>query len=464
MNMNKYLTILTLGAVILLCGAGHVDLLAQSDSTDSEIRFHNAGSDIARRHTEELQSAQAGMAAVDKGEDILLVLNDGLYVQFADGSGRRKIIDKGTGYKAFMYPSWSLDGKKLAFGAIHDNARTADLVVANADGSNPRVILTVSSGLIIGLITSTSWSWDSQSIMFTYVYDNVVLGMSIFDIFAVHYTGNSPVRISGPDKNSCQFEPFRNSKRFAYSSFGTVNDRSSKLHVLNLDGSNHQIWQTAHLGAFKYLAWNTPTSIYAIVQFWDQFPNRDVLIRVDYNSGNPRYAVIGVSEENGELDALTLSPDRKQIYLNEKINNNWQLTLITLKPNGDFLRAENKGLGYDPNWRQQKPTTSVAEPAASAPQSFALHQNYPNPFNPETAIAFDLPWPAKVKLTVFDYLGREVATLAEAAMPAGKHHAVWNGKDKLGVPVAGGVYFYRLQAVSPTGKNTVLTRKMTLLK
>jgi hypothetical protein len=118
---------------------------------------------------------------------------------------------------------------------------------------------------------------------------------------------------------------------------------------------------------------------------------------------------------------------------------------------------------YNPNLPIDLPT-SVEEINASVPKSVTLEQNYPNPFNPETAIAFDLLWPANVKLIVFDFLGREVATLIEAAMPAGKHHIVWNGKDKLGVAVASGIYFYRLQAVSPAGKNTVLTRKMTLLR
>jgi hypothetical protein len=79
------------------------------------------------------------------------------------------------------------------------------------------------------------------------------------------------------------------------------------------------------------------------------------------------------------------------------------------------------------------------------PVTFALHQNEPNPFDAVTTIRFDLPRAAHVRLEVFDLLGRRVATLADAAYPAGFHAVPWNHRaaDRRASP---GMYVYRIVA------------------
>jgi hypothetical protein len=90
---------------------------------------------------------------------------------------------------------------------------------------------------------------------------------------------------------------------------------------------------------------------------------------------------------------------------------------------------------------------------------FILDQNSPNPFNPTTAISFEIPTSAKVRLEVFDVRGALVATLVNDDMPPGRQSVVWDGSNSRGHPVASGHYFYRLTA----GKE-VITKKMILLK
>ncbi|WP_457651635.1 FG-GAP-like repeat-containing protein [Rhodocaloribacter sp.] len=78
---------------------------------------------------------------------------------------------------------------------------------------------------------------------------------------------------------------------------------------------------------------------------------------------------------------------------------------------------------------------------AALPDDFALAPNYPNPFNPRTTIPFALPRAAHVTLTVFDLLGRPVATLVDGRRAAGTHRVTF---DAAGLP--SGVYLYRLRA------------------
>lgn len=94
------------------------------------------------------------------------------------------------------------------------------------------------------------------------------------------------------------------------------------------------------------------------------------------------------------------------------------------------------------------PTPFSQRPIADGPSSerFALHRNEPNPTGVPTTIRFDLPRASRVRLEVFDLLGRHVATLVDAALPAGKHSRVWDLRDTNGAAVPPGVYACRLVA------------------
>ena len=91
--------------------------------------------------------------------------------------------------------------------------------------------------------------------------------------------------------------------------------------------------------------------------------------------------------------------------------------------------------------------THVAESIQpTLPGKFALYQNYPNPFNPRTTISFDLPEPGQVTLTIFNITGELVRTLIDKQLTAGVYKINWDGKNSQKLPLASGVYFYRLAA------------------
>jgi hypothetical protein len=88
------------------------------------------------------------------------------------------------------------------------------------------------------------------------------------------------------------------------------------------------------------------------------------------------------------------------------------------------------------------------------PLVYSLAQNYPNPFNPTTVFRYQLPAAGRVKLAVYDLLGREVAALVDGTQKAGTYEVPFDGRG-----LASGVYIYRLVA-----GDFVASRKMVLAK
>jgi hypothetical protein len=90
---------------------------------------------------------------------------------------------------------------------------------------------------------------------------------------------------------------------------------------------------------------------------------------------------------------------------------------------------------------------------------FDVLPNNPNPFNPATTIHYTLNKDVRVKLKIYDILGREVRTLVNRAETAGFKSVIWDGRGDKGNQVPSGNYIYRLQA-----GDFVKSRKMLLIK
>ena len=99
--------------------------------------------------------------------------------------------------------------------------------------------------------------------------------------------------------------------------------------------------------------------------------------------------------------------------------------------------------------------TSVADKKPlSGPSSYALYSNFPNPFNPETTIEYAIPASSTVHLTVFDMLGKQVASLVNEKQVAGTYSVQFDASN-----LPSGIYFYTLNA-----GNQNFTKKLTVLK
>ncbi len=95
----------------------------------------------------------------------------------------------------------------------------------------------------------------------------------------------------------------------------------------------------------------------------------------------------------------------------------------------------------------------------TAEPDFQLYQNYPNPFNPVTTISFSIPYRSRVSLSVYDILGKEVASLVNDEKDPGTYNVRFSGNN-----LASGVYVYRLESTSGKYGTTVQSRKLLLLK
>jgi hypothetical protein len=122
---------------------------------------------------------------------------------------------------------------------------------------------------------------------------------------------------------------------------------------------------------------------------------------------------------------------------------------------GKTIGNRYRGKFYIDNLRIRYPQgSSAVGKTEEVPRGIVLSQNYPNPFNPSTTIRYSLTTCARVKLTIHDILGREIATLVSEEQSAGWKEVQWNAKD-----VASGIYFYKL-----TTGSFVETKKLMLLK
>lgn len=102
--------------------------------------------------------------------------------------------------------------------------------------------------------------------------------------------------------------------------------------------------------------------------------------------------------------------------------------------------------------------TAVGVDASPTPVAL-LEPNFPNPFNPQTTLSYSLAADGRVRLSIVDVNGRELATLVDAEQAAGRYAEVWDGRDAVGHPLASGVYVARLETGGQTrAQKMVLAR------
>ena len=99
-------------------------------------------------------------------------------------------------------------------------------------------------------------------------------------------------------------------------------------------------------------------------------------------------------------------------------------------------------------------TTGLSDDVNTLPEGFYLGQNYPNPFNPLTVIQYGVPEKARVMITLYDVLGRELVRLVDEVQDPGVKNITFDARS-----LSTGVYTYRITI----GKFTE-SKKMVVIK
>lgn len=136
------------------------------------------------------------------------------------------------------------------------------------------------------------------------------------------------------------------------------------------------------------------------------------------NAVNYTYAEVPVEY------SLSLTPDSVIIF--------WTCAEFESADSGTTLKIDCIRLEY---------TTDVKITGANDNAQYQLFQNHPNPCNPATTIRYAVPKTGHVQVAVYDIIGNRVVILVDEEKERGSYEVIFNASG-----LAGGVYFYRMQA------------------
>jgi predicted outer membrane repeat protein len=102
--------------------------------------------------------------------------------------------------------------------------------------------------------------------------------------------------------------------------------------------------------------------------------------------------------------------------------------------------------------------SGVGDPPAGGGRAFRVGLPAPNPTAGAVTLTFALPAAGAVRAAVYDVAGRRVRVLVHESFEAGEHAIRWNGSDDDDRPVAGGLYFVRVEAAGRAAVRKVVVR------
>lgn len=189
-------------------------------------------------------------------------------------------------------------------------------------------------------------------------------------------------------------------------------------------------------------SWNPPANVF-LDTISGLIHHKYFIIDANSNSGTGN-KIIATGSYNWETAAALNNDDNSLTIFSPRVNNLYYQEFYSR-----YRESGGEMIG-------------IKKISSQFPSEYRLEQNYPNPFNSMTNIRFYIHtgfplrtrWNDKVKLKVYDILGKEVATLVNEKLDAGSYEVKF---DASGLP--SGIYYYRMET-----DNFADTKKMIILK
>jgi len=189
------------------------------------------------------------------------------------------------------------------------------------------------------------------------------------------------------------------------------------------------------------------------------------LLEVFANNSNFEFLVIDTwNGSSTSVNSFKTNTGLDAIYLQQggSVATSWTTSydrLVVIDSEGKMVFKGTKAARSDVNSAKsaiesalQNITTSAFDLEENVPVS--LGQNFPNPVIDKTNIEFSIANPGKVLLKVINIAGKEVATLINGELQAGKHLVAFETDQ-----IPNGIYFYQLNAGNFSATNKMIVNK-----
>ena len=195
-------------------------------------------------------------------------------------------------------------------------------------------------------------------------------------------------------------------------------------------------------------------------------PNTFGAMTLDLNYNAAQYEVVDVVAPDGMV--FNISADNVGIAWSNinpmTLASNDVVVTLKVKAISEVATAESMfSIGMnsefaDPQAKVIEPVTlkSFGVTTEPAPLDYFLSANRPNPFSTSTFIDYTIPESGKVRLSVLDMLGQEIAVLVDATQTAGSYTVEYSGAG-----LATGVYMYKI-TVDGVTRDYVSTQRMVV--